>query len=141
MTYSSPLHADSENIRTLSFGFPMYIIDRYHGPGNLDTTLDENILQILIQAAADQGFKWVGGEFQFLDAVPNEFDERVIIQMKLKGNGQFDPDLVVEALEEEGYLTGLTIRSEGGEILYGHENSADIVFRRTRYEKKRRKRK
>ena len=115
----------------LAFDFPQISIDKYHGPGNLDMTLEEGILDTILEALDKEGISANGPTFEFIPATPNQNDAFVRIWLSIDpARKPFPTQVIFQALQKEGYENGLTIRSENLEILFAHPDTPDIQYRR-----------
>lgn len=111
--------------------FPLHIVKTYHGPGNLDETLDEHISYLIGKYCYDHQLTFRIHEIEFVDAQPKVHDELVRYWVELGVNpDQFDTRWISGELISAGYEKGLTIKTENGSTLHGDAYSPDIDFRR-----------
>jgi len=120
--------------------FPMHVVASYHGPGNLDVALDDNISYLIGKYCHDHQIPFTIHSIDFVPAQPQLSDElvRYKVEMGMKKQ-EFKPEQIFEDLEKEGYERGLTIRELDGQILFADKATGDLPLRRQMMEERKRK--
>jgi hypothetical protein len=111
--------------------FPMNLLQGSNGSDSVYQTLDDHVTDLVVKPFKDRDIPSKIVKIDFIDATPNTNDELVRYEVDAEmDEREFKPNWLLEALQEEGFEKGLTIKDHHGESLYNDEYTADIPLRR-----------
>ena len=111
--------------------FPLNVVTNYHGPSNLDETLDENISYLIGKYFYANKIDFKILELEFISPKPNTNDEMIQYLVELGINEkEFEYKWILNELKNAGFEKGLTIKSTENNIIYADQYTADIQQRR-----------
>ena len=98
------------NEQIYRFDFPVRILNKYNGPDDLDTTIDDELLYVIIKPLLDNEIEY-NYKLEWSTEHTNPWFHFLSIILMVNEN-KFKPDLLIKNLQENNMCEGLTLKKE-----------------------------